>query len=150
VDETRTSAPRAQDVRDLSPSHGTAVRDRSACRSAEFRGRGASAGRGQDAEWQRTSGGTRSISGRDWRRRSLQRKIQLMNMRSTGTYPDISDILARKAEGRRELASRSFAEKVGMLEVMRESVEPTRKAREARRRPAASASQTRHARDKRI
>jgi len=60
---------------------------------------------GRDAEWPWTLGGTRPISRRDWRCRSLQRKIQLMNMRSTRAYPNISDILARKAEGRRELAS---------------------------------------------
>ena len=113
-------------------------------RAGRVRETGTGRGMAEDVRW------TRPISRRGWRRRSLQRKIQLMNMRSTSTYPDISDILARKAEGRRELASRSFAEKVGMLEVMRESVEPTRKAREARRRPAASASRTRHARDKRI
>jgi len=57
-----------------------------------------------------------------------------MNMRSTCAHPDISDILARKAEGRRELASRSFGEKIEMLEAMRERVEPIRKAREARLR----------------
>jgi len=35
-----------------------------------------------------------------------------MISRSTRTYSNISGILARKAEGRRELASRSFAEKI--------------------------------------
>jgi hypothetical protein len=44
-------------------------------------------------------------------------------------YPDISDILARKAEGRRELAARSFSEKLEILEAMRARVEPIRRAR---------------------
>ena len=49
-------------------------------------------------------------------------------------YPDISDILVRKAEGRRELAARSFGEKIDILEAMRARVEPIRKAREERRK----------------
>lgn len=57
-----------------------------------------------------------------------------MTSRSTRRTPDISDILARKAEGRRELASRSFGEKIEILEAMRARVEPIRKAREARQR----------------
>jgi hypothetical protein len=48
-------------------------------------------------------------------------------------YPDISDVLARKAEGRRNLAARSFGEKIDMLEAMRARVAPIRKAREARK-----------------
>lgn len=56
-----------------------------------------------------------------------------MKSPSKRTYPDISDVLARKAEGRRELASRSFGEKIEMLEAMRVRVEPFRKARERRR-----------------
>jgi len=48
-------------------------------------------------------------------------------------FPDISDILARKAEGRREIARRSFGEKIAMMEALRERVEPLRRAREARR-----------------
>jgi hypothetical protein len=47
-------------------------------------------------------------------------------------YPDISDILARKAKGRRELAARSFGEKLEILEAMRARVEPIRRARAAR------------------
>lgn len=57
-----------------------------------------------------------------------------MTSRSTRRTPDITDILARKAEGRRELASRSFGEKIEVLEAMRARVEPIRKAREARQR----------------
>jgi hypothetical protein len=55
-----------------------------------------------------------------------------MSTRSTRTYSDISDILARKAEGRRELAARSLGEKIEMLETLRARVEPIRRAREAR------------------
>ncbi len=48
-------------------------------------------------------------------------------------FPDISDILARKAEGRREIARRSFGEKIAMMEALRERLEPFKRAREARR-----------------
>jgi hypothetical protein len=48
-------------------------------------------------------------------------------------YPDISDILQRKAEGRREIAARSFEQKLQMLEAMRNRVAPLREARERRR-----------------
>jgi hypothetical protein len=54
-------------------------------------------------------------------------------------FPDISDILARKAEGRRELARRSHGEKIAWVEAMRERLAPLKGAREARR--AARASQ---------
>jgi hypothetical protein len=47
--------------------------------------------------------------------------------------PDISDILARKAEGRRELAKLSFSQKLAILEEMRARLAPLRKAREKRR-----------------
>jgi len=50
-----------------------------------------------------------------------------------GSFPDISDILARKAEGRREIARRSFGEKTAMMEALRERVESIKRAREARR-----------------
>ena len=48
-------------------------------------------------------------------------------------FPDISDILARKAEGRREIARRSFGEKIAMMEALRERLEPFKRAREARK-----------------
>ncbi len=51
----------------------------------------------------------------------------------TRIYPDISDILARKAEGRKNLAQRSFAEKIVWLEKFREEMKPFKDAREARR-----------------
>jgi hypothetical protein len=50
-----------------------------------------------------------------------------------GAFPDISDILARKAEGRRKNAQRTIGEKIAMMEALRERVEPLRRAREARR-----------------
>jgi hypothetical protein len=49
------------------------------------------------------------------------------------TFPDISDILARKAEGRRKNARRTLGEKIAMMEALRDRVEPLRRAREARR-----------------
>jgi hypothetical protein len=55
-------------------------------------------------------------------------------------YPDISDILARKAEGRQEIARRSFGEKIAMVEAMRERLAPLKRARE--QRAAASGSTT--------
>jgi hypothetical protein len=48
-------------------------------------------------------------------------------------YPDVSDILARKLEGRRSIAARSFAEKILLIEAMRERLAPFKRAREARR-----------------
>jgi hypothetical protein len=52
---------------------------------------------------------------------------------SENTYPDISDILKRKAEGRREIARRSFGEKIAMMEALRERLAPFKRAREQRR-----------------
>lgn len=57
-----------------------------------------------------------------------------MKPRPTHRYPDVSDILARKADGRRQAAARSFADKIEILEAMRARVEPIRKARRARRK----------------
>jgi hypothetical protein len=54
-------------------------------------------------------------------------------------YPDISEILARRAEGRKTLAALSFGDKLEILEKMRARVEPIRKARDARRRRVSSA-----------
>ena len=47
-------------------------------------------------------------------------------------YPDISDILRRKAEGRRNIIALSFGEKIEMLEIMRERISPLRDARNNR------------------
>ena len=56
-----------------------------------------------------------------------------MNRSNDNRYPDISDILVRKAEGRKSLATLSFGEKLEKLEEMRARVEPIRRARDARR-----------------
>jgi hypothetical protein len=53
-------------------------------------------------------------------------------MDSHRRYPDIADILAQKAKGRRERASLSFAEKLAILEKLRHDVEPFARARRAR------------------
>jgi hypothetical protein len=53
-------------------------------------------------------------------------------MNRDNNYPNISDILARKAEGRVELAARSFTQKIELLEEMNARVEPIRRARIAR------------------
>jgi hypothetical protein len=49
-------------------------------------------------------------------------------------YPDISDILARKKEGRREISRRSFGEKIAMVERMRERLAPLKRMREERKK----------------
>jgi hypothetical protein len=48
-------------------------------------------------------------------------------------YPDITEILARKAEGRRERASLSFAEKLDAVDALRDRLAPIVRARQARR-----------------
>jgi hypothetical protein len=48
-------------------------------------------------------------------------------------YPDLTDILARKASGRRQSASLSFAEKLDILDALRARVEPIVRAREIRK-----------------
>ncbi len=53
-------------------------------------------------------------------------------------YPDVGDILARKAEGRREIARRTFGEKIAMVEQMRERLEPFKRAREQRKQHQSS------------
>jgi len=47
-------------------------------------------------------------------------------------YPDISDILQRKAEGRRDISRRSFGEKIAMMEALRERLAPFKRLREQR------------------
>jgi len=51
---------------------------------------------------------------------------------SQSIYPDISDILRRKAEGRRNITALSFGEKIEMLEIMRDRISPLRDARNNR------------------
>lgn len=47
-------------------------------------------------------------------------------------YPDISDILARKAEGRVKLAKLPFGEKIARMEALRERLAPFKRLREER------------------
>jgi len=47
-------------------------------------------------------------------------------------YPDISDILGRKASGRRQRAALSFAEKLDILDSLKERIEPLVQARKIR------------------
>jgi hypothetical protein len=47
-------------------------------------------------------------------------------------YPDISDILAKKAEGRRQMAALSFAEKLVILDTLKERLEPLVRVRKTR------------------
>jgi hypothetical protein len=54
----------------------------------------------------------------------------------TTRYPDITDVLARKAQGRRRLAALSFGEKLDVLDSLRARVAPIVRAREKRRQAA--------------
>lgn len=56
-----------------------------------------------------------------------------MSESKPGTYPDVSDILARKEAGRRDLARLSFGEKIARIEALRERLAPFKRAREMRR-----------------
>jgi hypothetical protein len=47
-------------------------------------------------------------------------------------YPDISDILARKIAGRRDLSRLSFGQKIALVEELRERLAPLKRARERR------------------
>jgi len=61
-----------------------------------------------------------------------------MTKTPASSYPDISDILARKAEGRQESKRRSFGEKIAAMEALRERLAPLRLARQQRREPEKS------------
>jgi hypothetical protein len=52
--------------------------------------------------------------------------------RGTTVYPDVCDILARKAAGRRDISRRSFGEKIAMVEDLRERLAPLKRPRERR------------------
>jgi hypothetical protein len=67
----------------------------------------------------------------NWNCRPLPGSISAMTRPET-PYPDISDILKRKAEGRRDIARRSFGEKIAMMEALRERLAPFKRAREQR------------------
>jgi hypothetical protein len=56
-----------------------------------------------------------------------------MAVTASSEYPDISDILARKEEGRKNASKRSFAEKIAWLERVTEELKPFRALREANR-----------------
>lgn len=47
------------------------------------------------------------------------------------TYPDRTDIHARKQQGRREAAARTFGEKIAAMEALRERLAPLKLARDA-------------------
>ncbi len=46
-------------------------------------------------------------------------------------YPDLSDVHARKSEGRRQAMRRSLGEKITIVEAMRERLAPLKRARES-------------------
>ena len=54
-------------------------------------------------------------------------------MSDTTKYPDISDIIARKAIGRMRTRQLSFGEKIELMEALRERLAPFKALREARR-----------------
>lgn len=56
-----------------------------------------------------------------------------MTQKRPTTYPDISDVLREKEELRRRRASRSFEEKIEVIERLREGLEPFKEARERRK-----------------
>jgi hypothetical protein len=47
-------------------------------------------------------------------------------------FPDISDILEAKAQGRRDSAARTLDEKIARIEAMRERLAPLKRLREER------------------
>lgn len=47
-------------------------------------------------------------------------------------YPDLSELHARKEQGRREAARRTLGEKIAIVEAMRERLAPLKFARQAR------------------
>jgi hypothetical protein len=53
-------------------------------------------------------------------------------------FPDMSDVLAQKEQRRWAAATRSFGEKIAIVEVMRERLAPLKLARQARERRAAA------------
>jgi hypothetical protein len=58
-------------------------------------------------------------------------------MKHTGKiYPDVSDILALKQQGRREISRRSFGAKIAMVESMRERLAPLKRLRDLRKTDA--------------
>jgi hypothetical protein len=60
-----------------------------------------------------------------------------------GAYSDISDILQRKAEGRRDSAARTLGQKIARVQAMRERLAPLKRLREAREALAVGFGETR-------
>jgi hypothetical protein len=60
-------------------------------------------------------------------------------MRRNSPYPDISDILAQKMVGQRKRGQISFAEKLDILDALRERVAPIAQARAGRKTRRSSA-----------
>jgi hypothetical protein len=56
-----------------------------------------------------------------------------MTERKPKAFPDISDILANKKQGRRNQGQLSFGEKIALVEALRERLAPLKRAREMRR-----------------
>ena len=56
-----------------------------------------------------------------------------MSEKKEPVFPDISDVLERKAEIRRHRAKRSFQEKVEAIEALRERLKPFKEVRERRK-----------------
>jgi len=50
---------------------------------------------------------------------------------SRKSYPNVSDVLARKAQARREIARRPYSEKIDMVERMRERIAHLKRARDS-------------------
>jgi hypothetical protein len=55
-----------------------------------------------------------------------------MNKPAEPAYPDVSDILRRKAEARKERAALPYGEKIAIVEALRERLAPFKRAREER------------------
>ncbi len=62
----------------------------------------------------------------------MRSKVVAMK-RPAKIYPNVSDILSAKEEGRREISRRSFGAKIAMVEAMRERLAPFKRLRELRR-----------------
>jgi len=65
---------------------------------------------------------------------------RMVPMSDSKKYPDISDLIARKAMGRIEIKQLTFGQKIELMEALRERLAPFKALREARRRQARHAS----------
>jgi hypothetical protein len=68
----------------------------------------------------------------NWHHEPLSGKMNYERIQ-TRIYADVSEILARKEAGRRDLARLSFGEKIARIEALRERLAPFKRAREMRR-----------------